>query len=145
MKRIVAIALFGIASMFTIGRASAQVSRVQATVPFDFTVGGHMLPASTYTITSPRHGLIELQSVDRHSHAFVLARQADRRQAIDGKLVFAKNDQHYVLRQVLCPGALMNVDLLNPRTEKKSSRESGSSLGEVMGKTKGETTLIAAR
>ena len=50
MKRITAIALFAIASFAVADKSFAQGPTVQATVPFDFTVGNKLLPAGTYTI-----------------------------------------------------------------------------------------------
>ena len=55
MNRISAIALFVAASFVTAGSALAQDHRVQATVPFSFTVNGATLPAGTYTIGSEIH------------------------------------------------------------------------------------------
>ncbi len=52
MKRNFAIALFALSTLAAAGKAVAQDLAVQATVPFEFTVGGKLLPADTYTITS---------------------------------------------------------------------------------------------
>jgi hypothetical protein len=44
LKQITAVALLSIASFVTAGKALAQDRAVQATVPFDFTVGDKLLP-----------------------------------------------------------------------------------------------------
>jgi len=138
MKRTIAIALFSIASLFTIGSASAQDRVVQATVPFDFTVGGQLLPANTYTITSLQHGLVTIQSVDKRNTASTVTSYADRQLASGGKLVFAKYGDQYFLHEVLCPAALINVDLPTSKLEQRARRQRASL-------TDGETTLVAAR
>ena len=51
MKRNFAIALLAVSTLAAAGKAVAQDLAVQATVPFEFTVGGKLLPADTYTIT----------------------------------------------------------------------------------------------
>ena len=66
MKWITAVALLTIASIVSAGRALAQDRAVQATVPFDFTVGDKLLPSGTYTITSVSSGVILIQNYDKH-------------------------------------------------------------------------------
>ena len=66
MKQITAVALLSIASLVTAGKALAQDRAVQATVPFDFTVGDKLLPSGTYTITSVSSGVIQIQNYDKH-------------------------------------------------------------------------------
>ena len=65
MKRITAIALLTIATFVTAGRALAQDRAVQATVPFDFTVGEKLLPAGTYTIATASSDVIAIKNYDR--------------------------------------------------------------------------------
>jgi hypothetical protein len=47
-KRITAIALLIISGFLTVDGVLAQAHAVQATVPFDFTVGGTLLSSGTY-------------------------------------------------------------------------------------------------
>lgn len=142
MKRTLVIALFSIASLFTIGSASAQNLGVQTTVPFAFTVDGHVLPANTYTITSTEYGVVTIQSVDRRSAVFAVALHTDRQLAGGGKLVFAKYGNQYFLHEVLCPVASMNVVLPTSKLEEKTRRQQAKQQANL---TDGETTLVAAR
>jgi len=66
MKRNIAIALLTLLSLAAVGQASAQQLAIQAAVPFEFTVGGKLLPADTYTITLSSPGVVQIQSADKH-------------------------------------------------------------------------------
>ena len=66
MKRNFAIALIALSTLAGVGKAVAQEHAVKATVPFNFTVGGKVLPADTYTVSSPSEGLVVIRSNDGH-------------------------------------------------------------------------------
>ena len=61
MKHIFATVLLAAACLMAHTGASAQ-DMMQATIPFDFTVGQKLLPAGTYTITHVPPRLISLDS-----------------------------------------------------------------------------------
>ena len=79
MKRITAIALLTIASFVTAGSALAADRGVEATVPFDFTVGNHLLPAGTYTIASPSSNVLEIRNAEGRIVATTVALLGQRR------------------------------------------------------------------
>ena len=62
MKRLTAIALLALASLFTAGVAMAADRGAQANVPFAFNVGDKTFPAGVYTVHSPDTDLIELRN-----------------------------------------------------------------------------------
>ena len=102
MKRITAIALFTIASFFIADRRLAQSDAVQATVPFDFTVGSKLLPPATFTITSVSNNVIEIQDREKHVSILALRHPDSKKSEQGGKLVFDKYGEQYFLREILC-------------------------------------------
>ena len=118
MKRITAIALFTIASFVTAGIALAQDRAVQATVPFDFTVGNKLLPSGTYTITSPSSHIVEVKNFDRHIALLVIVNPNDNHSG-NGRLVFDKYGDQYFLHKILCQSAAINMDLPASKAEKR--------------------------
>ena len=126
MKRITAIAFLSIVSFFTAGSALAQYRTVQATVPFDFTVGNKLLPSGTYTITPVSSGIIEIQNFDKHV-TVLSAFSQDSHESQSGKLVFDKYGDHYFLTEILCRSAEMNVSL-PPSKREEMARTQGQVL-----------------
>jgi hypothetical protein len=119
MKRITAIALFTIATFVTAGRALAQDRAVQATVPFDFTVGDKLLPAGTYTIATASYDVIAIKNYDRRVAILSTAIPNSKESKNGSKLVFDKYGDQYFLSEVLCPGTSMNVNLPTSKQEKR--------------------------
>src|SRR5271170_3169192 len=103
MKRTPAVALFVLSCLGVAARVVAQEPAVEAKVPFEFTVGGKMLPADTYTITSLDPGVILIQSADRHFSAMTFAIHGSQQSAKGSELVFDKYGNQYFLHEVLCP------------------------------------------
>lgn len=120
MKRITAIALFTIATFVTAGRALAQDRAVQATVPFDFTVGNKLLPAGTYTIATASYDVIAIKNYDRRIAILSTATPNSKESKNGSKLVFDKYGDQYFLSEVLCPGTSMNVNLPTSKQEKRA-------------------------
>jgi hypothetical protein len=138
MKRTLAIAFFSLGTLFTLG-ASAQDRGVQATVPFDFTVGGRLLPADTYTITSPSSGIVIVQDKGNHVTAITTV-SADANQSVKsgGKLIFIKYGDQYFLHEVLCPAAGMAANIPTTKLEKRIQHQEAMVRG-------GEPVLVATR
>ena len=120
MKRITVFALFTIAGFLTAGNALAQQHSVQATVPFDFTVGGKMLPAGTYSIAAVTDSTIEIRNAQTHSAVLTQAASDSSRSQNGGELVFEKRGSRYSLREILCESAAMNVSLPAEKKHKNS-------------------------
>lgn len=120
MNRISAIALFVAASFVTAGSAMAQDHRVQATVPFNFTVNGETLPAGTYIIGSdvstPRIVTITERAKNVHLMAVTLPDQNASRPT--NKLVFHKYGNQYFLSEIRCDSVSMNAHLATSKQEK---------------------------
>ncbi len=140
MKRNTAIALFALSSLGAAARVLAQTRAVQAAVPFEFTVGGRLLPADTYTLTSSSPGIVMIESADKHISVTTTASHGNQQSPGGSRLVFAKYGDKYFLRQVLCPAATaMNVDIPKSKLEKNIQRQEAT-LGQLP-----EPVLLAAR
>jgi hypothetical protein len=139
MKRTPAVALFVLSCLGVAARVVAQEPAVGAKVPFEFTVGGKLLPADTYTITSSSPGVVMIQSADKHFTAVTTASHGNQQSADGSKLVFAKYGDQYFLHRILCPAtASMNVDIPKSKVEKRVQRQEAMVNG-------GEPVLVAAR
>ncbi|WP_260738012.1 hypothetical protein [Tunturiibacter lichenicola] len=120
MNRISAIALFVAASFVTAGSAMAQDHRIQATVPFNFTVNGESLPAGTYTIgssvSSPR--IITINEREKKVSLMTVTLPDSPDSRTTNKLVFHKYGNQYFLSEIRCNAASMNVHLRTSKQEK---------------------------
>jgi uncharacterized membrane protein YciS (DUF1049 family) len=119
MKRMIAIALF-LASLITAGRASAQDHLVQATIPFDFTVSGKLLPSGTYLISSSTYtpNVVEFRNPQKNVGA-LSGVYASGEESKDSKLVFNKYGDRYFLSKILCSNAEMKMEIPTSKLEKK--------------------------
>jgi hypothetical protein len=139
MKRITAFALFTIAGFLTAGNALAQQHSVRATVPFNFTVGGKLLPSGTYTIDSVSDGGIEISSREQHVAMLASAFATSQQSKNGNELVFQKRGSRYSLREILCESSAMNVSLPAEKWNKSSRTE------EAKLHNNSEEVLIAAK
>src|SRR5271168_2447056 len=140
MKRNIAIALLAVSTLATAGRAVAQDLAVQATVPFEFTVGGRLLPADTYTITSAESGVIMIRNADKHFWAVTIASHSNQESASGSELVFDKYGDKYFLHEVMCPkDAGLNVNVPKSKLEKQVQIQEAKYGGEP------QVVLIASR
>ena len=122
MKRTTAITLLAIANLAMAGTSFAQSNGVQATVPFDFTMGTKLLPSGTYTIAplSGNASVIVIRSHDKPIAALSVVNQDDHKSPNGGKLLFHKYGGQYFLSEILCDQAGMNVELSPSKTEKRA-------------------------
>jgi len=140
MKRNTAIALFALSTLGVAARVVAQEPAVKANVPFEFTVGGKLLPADTYTITSSESGVIMIRAADNHFWAVTTASLSDQESARGSELVFDRYGDKYFLHEVMCPKvAALNVDVPKSKLEKQVQTQEAKYGGER------EVVLIASR
>lgn len=118
MKRITSLALFAFSSILGGAVASAQTHGVEATMPFDFTVGGKLLPPGTYKILAATDDVVEIQNHDKT--VAILSQSSPDSSVSDngGKLVFDKFGDQYFLREVLGGAYALNVDLPSSKSER---------------------------
>jgi hypothetical protein len=136
MKRNFAIALLALSTLAAAGKALAQESAVRATVPFEFNVGGTVLPADTYTIKSSS-GVLLIKSLDGKFRVITTSHY-DGRDVQGGKLVFKRIGDRYFLHEVLCPAAAMHASLGTSKAEKQALRQEAMLGG-------GQPVLVATR
>jgi hypothetical protein len=99
MKRIIAATLLATASLMAHTGASAQ-SKLQATIPFDFTVGNNKLPAGTYVINHIQPQEILMSCEQKHKSVFVLLTSTDEVRQNPDKLIFNRYGDQYFLSEV---------------------------------------------
>jgi hypothetical protein len=140
MKWITSVALFTLASILGVGSAFAQVPsrEVQATVPFDFTVGNKQLPAGIYSIARAVDGTILIQNLKAHVVVMTLASE-NGGPSTGCMLDFDIHAGQKFLHAVLCQSAAICVDLPASKLE-KNAREEEAKLHD-----RGGHVMIAAR
>lgn len=120
MKYITALALFIAASFITAGKAIAQDYAVQATIPFNFTVNGRLLPAGNYTlgsdVTSP--SILKIRERTQQVHAMVMALPSSTQKRKANELVFHKYGNQYFLSEIRSEESAINVHLATSKQEK---------------------------
>ncbi len=120
MKRIIATSILTIASFIAAGEARAADHEVEATVPFDFAVGNHVLHSGIYRIgANVGSNMIEIRSRDGQASVIAATLGDYMRPAKGGELVFDRYGNQYFLSEVLCPAASINVKLPISKMEKK--------------------------
>jgi hypothetical protein len=139
MKPTRTIALLTVALLSATTGVLAQERAVMANVPFNFTVGAKLLPAGTYTISSPSSGLVQIKSADGQIATRLVAAQSYHESDRGTELVFNRYGDRYFLHRILCPStSSLNLDIPSSKSERKS-RMREARLQRV------EQTLIAAR
>lgn len=133
MKPTIAVALFTLLTLGATVDTLAQEHELKASIPFGFVVGNQVLPAGTYTITSPSSGMVFIQSADLRFTAMTTTNHENRESDDRSKLVFNRYGDKYFLHQILCPTSVaMNVDIPISKREKRArSDEPSSNRGEV--------------
>jgi len=122
MKRILALALVLVSTLFVAGTSSAQEHQVKAFVPFGFTVGDFTVPAGTYTIDSAANSpdVLVLTNWDKGAKVTITGRANQGNPQRISALVFHHYGDQYFLSQIRSEGASINVDLSVTKAEKKA-------------------------
>lgn len=120
MKRNIAIAFIGLASLVAASEAFAQHGSAQADVPFAFSVSNTTLPAGQYRIGTSSANSILIRNIDHGTAAFSTVVAQEPASYGTCKLVFHHYNGRYFLSQVLCPSKAISVDLPVTRREKRA-------------------------
>jgi hypothetical protein len=99
MKHLIAATLLAVTALTAHMGASAQ-SKLQATIPFDFTVGENKLPAGTYMITSVQPQTILLSCPQKHKNLFIVLTSTDEVSKSPNRVIFNKYGDQYFLSEV---------------------------------------------
>lgn len=125
MKRITAIALFVLASLIAVRGAEAQQRGVQATVPFDFSVDGTLLPAGTYKFTTENFLTVLIRNDQHHANVMSIA-PAYVEASKDGKLIFKRYGNQYFLNEIVSSASGLSVELPTSKAEKRARLQEAS-------------------
>ena len=121
MKRITALALFGVASFVSIGQVMAQDHAVQANIPFDFAAGNKVLPAGTYTIATKSANLIVIGNEKQPEVVTAVLR--DPNESKNQVLVFNRLGDRYFLNEIRCQASGMSLELPASKLEKTARQQ----------------------
>lgn len=140
MKRILAIALVLVSTLFVTGTSPAQQHRVKVTVPFSFTVGDFTLPAGTYTIDSAANApdVLVLRNLIKDVKIVASGRSNQSNPQRISALVFHHYGNQYFLSQIRTEGASINVDFSTTKAEKRARAQY-----TIAGRTVDAPVLIA--
>jgi hypothetical protein len=123
MNRILSIALVLASTFAAAGTSSAQDHKVEATVPFNFTVGDKTLPAGTYTISNSGDApeLLALNNWEKRVNILTMGTPDDYNNPKQvNVLVFHKYGDQYFLSRICSEGASMNIDFSPTKAEKRA-------------------------
>jgi len=145
MKNFLAVALVLASTLTAAATASAQDHKVQATVPFSFTVGSSTLPAGTYTIGSSMNtsDVLKLSNWEKGVSILTVGRANQSNPKRADVLVFHKYGDQYFLSQIRSDGASMNVDLTPSKAEAKARKQAEDAAGDEQARVVSAPILIA--
>jgi hypothetical protein len=95
---------------------SAESAMVNFNAPFEFVVGGKVLPAGSYTIEEPSNGgVVMIRGNQPNSTALVLAVNGGPSNTSNARVTFSRNGSAVVLSTINVPGGA-TYSLMAPRT-----------------------------
>ncbi len=121
MKRHVVSSVAALGLVLATAAASyAQMAhRVEAIVPFEFTVSGKLLPDGKYIVTRDTLGFLKIESLDGSTAELALALYArSNTPKREATLVFDRIGDHYFLSQIWEPGNDAGVQIPRCKTER---------------------------
>ena len=134
----------GLLAVLAAASAHAQMpgTALRATIPFDFSVRGKILPAGEYQIrriADEPDGLIISSINDKHEHAVFETEPVEaRRIANRSEIIFHRYGDTYFLSEVLTGGEQTGHEIIPSRQERDLRREMASN------RTEPETVALAA-
>jgi hypothetical protein len=132
--------------LIVVGAATAYAqlpgTAVRATIPFDFSVRGKVLPAGDYEIrriTDEPGGLLISNVNDRHEHSMFQTEAVEAPRVLSrAEIIFQRYGDSYFLSEVFAGGELTGREAIPSRQERMLRRESASN------KTEPQTVALAA-
>src|SRR5437016_7066724 len=110
--------------VFSVASAQGLSNRMGATVPFDFTVGNHQLPAGEYDMQTLASGVVKLYNSETHD---VLIFNTGRlsnpvRNSASGQLIFHKYGDDYFLSEMWWAGSLDGFQPIQSKRERELAK-----------------------
>ena len=119
-------AIGGFVFALTCLTAQAQSTNLRADIPFEFRIGGTVLPPGSYTIQSSGSALIVREQRGSHVAVDFFTLAAMRPQALTtGQLVFNRYGNTYFLAKIWTPGSQDGREFRRSPQEKEAAGDSG--------------------
>jgi hypothetical protein len=118
-KLLTTMALFAVTSLVAVNNVSAQEHAVQASIPFDFTVNGALLPPGTYWFKSTSSNQVFVQNKARGASALANGFSDDKNSQDVAKIVFDRVGDQYFLHEIVATSAGQSVSLPVSKLEKQ--------------------------
>ena len=132
-------------ALCTVATVQAQLpgTAMRATIPFDFSVRGKMLPAGVYEIKriTDEPDVIVISNVDDNHQRIVLETERVDKSSISNQseIIFNRYHHDYFLSEVFTAGEQTGREAIPSHQERALQREMASD-----GKVKSETVAVAA-
>jgi hypothetical protein len=114
---------------------SAQILTLKASVPFDFVVGGHTLPAGDYVVSNvTESGVLEVRNVSNGATPIVITSSVPGRLAVPGEasLTFHRYGGDYFLAEIWDGYTGQGRSIWMSRTERERANRASLSKPEVV-------------
>ena len=118
-KVLTTMALFAVTSLVAVNNVSAQEHKLQANIPFDFTVNGALLPPGTYLFKSTSTNQVFVENKARGAHAVTNGFSNDKTANDVAKIVFDKVGDQYFLHEIVATSASQSVSIPVSKLEKQ--------------------------
>jgi len=122
-KRVFAIVAVSFLLVAAAAPLAAQISKLTATVPFEFVVAGRTMPAGEYEVwKSPTSSMIVLRGLNQRISALSIAMGdpvTSRNPAADTRLIFNRYGDQYFLHAVVNAYAAVEFTLPETRAERE--------------------------
>jgi hypothetical protein len=138
MNRIKAIAFVAIANFAMAAPSIAQDRMVQATIPFDFTVSGKLLPKGVYTFKKDSQNIILIRNRNKAISSLALVTPDSESAPGGGVLTFHHYGDQYFLSQILSESANLNIRVPTSKKERKTQLQQARVIPP-------DVTFVAAR
>ena len=121
MKRQAIMVLSTLSLLVTLTATSAHAQsdlRLEANIPFEFSVGKMILPAGEYTVRYGAQGVLVIQSVDRRASQIFMTISTQASTPRDkSSLVFNQYGNRYFLSSIWTAGDYLGHELRKPHAE----------------------------
>jgi len=129
MKKQIFTSVAALGFLLTLAVASVAQSKmkIEAKIPFDFTVGGTELRAGNYTVTARGAAALMIRSEDGGNTAMQLANTIHNSEpCAETKLVFRRDGERYFLSEVWTVGDNSGRQLFRSRQERAFERSAAA-------------------
>ncbi len=141
MNRIKAIVLIAIANFALAAPSFAQDRMVQATIPFDFTVSGKLLPSGVYTFKKSAENILLIRHRTKAISSLAMVTPDGHTAPGGGVLTFHHYGDQYFLSQILSDSANLSLKVPTSKKERKTQLQQA----RVTSPDLTNVTLVAAR